>query len=435
MNTSVADGAVTQVFRRLIPAAMLLMFVNLIDRANISFVALRMNQDLELTPAAYGVAASVFFLGYCLFEVPSNLILLRVGARRWLARIIISWGLVVLFMAAVRGPRSLYAARFALGVAEAGLLPGLIYYLSAWIPAAKRGVAFSALMSTAALSNFFGGPFATGLMRLDGMAGFRGWQLVFLVEGAATVLIGIATLRLLPDSFAEVRWLDDAQRRFLADSQAADSANKRARGANSLRQGFSDRRVLLGTVLNFFLICCNFGTVYWLPQIIKSLGTVTIEQVGLLACIPYGLGGIAMILGGRHSDRTQDRKWHLFAGATIAVAGYLCAAAASQPGVAFAGLCVATIGIWSTFGVFWAYAGDVLGGMAAAAGFAFMNSLSTLGGVVSPALIGFVRERSSGFGASLMVLALLAAIAALFALILPTVCVANSGVNKSRVDR
>jgi MFS transporter, ACS family, tartrate transporter len=413
---------------------MLLMFVNLIDRTNISFVALRMNQDLGLTPAVYGVAASVFFLGYCLFEVPSNLILLRVGARRWLARIIISWGLIVLLMAAVRGPRSLYAARFALGVAEAGLLPGLIYYLSAWIPAAKRGVAFSALMSTAALSNFFGGPFATGLMHLDGMAGFRGWQLVFLVEGAATVLIGLASLRLLPDSFAEVRWLDDAQRRFLSEAQASDAANKQAGGALSLRQGFSDKRVLLGTALNFFLICCNFGTVYWLPQIIKSLGTVTIEQVGLLACIPYGLGGIAMILAGRHSDRTHDRKWHLFTGATIAVAGYLCASAARQPVVAFAALCVATIGIWSTFGVFWAFAGDVLSGVAAAAGFAFMNSLSTLGGIVSPALIGYVRERSTGFGASLMVLALLAGMAALLALTLPT-SMTGSGINEPRVDR
>jgi MFS transporter, ACS family, tartrate transporter len=434
MSTAVADRAIAQVFRRLIPLAMLLMFVNLIDRANISFVSLQMNEELGLTPAAYGVAASVFFLGYCLFEVPSNLILVRVGARRWLARIMISWGLVVLFMAQVKGAHSLYLARFALGVTEAGLLPGLIYYLSAWVPPTKRAIAFSALMSTAALSNFFGGPIATSLMAVTA-AGFHGWQLVFIAEGVATILIGFAVLRLLPETFREVRWLSGEERVYLAQAQTLDAERKRLHGATSVWQGFSDRRVILGTVVNFFLICCNFGTVYWLPQFIKSLGNITIQQVGLLACIPYGIGGLAMIIWGRHSDRNGDRRWHLFWGAAVGVVGYVLAACAQQPATAFLGLCVATLGIWSTFGVFWAYAGDVLGSAAAAVGFAFMNSVSTLGGLVSPALIGFVRARSAGFTASLLVLAALATAAALCSLTLRPTAREPSGKHEPGVDR
>jgi MFS transporter, ACS family, tartrate transporter len=434
MNTAVSDAAVAQVFRRLLPLVMLLMFVNLIDRTNISFVSLQMNQELGLTPAAYGVAASVFFLGYCLFEVPSNLILVRVGARRWLARIMISWGLIVMLMAQVKGAHSLYLARFALGVTEAGLLPGLIYYLSAWVPATKRAIAFSALMSTTALSNFFGGPIATSLMGVR-TAGLHGWQLVFIAEGIATILIGFAVLRLLPESFREARWLSEEERAYLAQAWILDADRKRLQGATSLWAAFSDRRVLLGTLVNFFLICCNFGTVYWLPQIIKSLGTVSIQQVGLLACIPYGLGALAMILWGRHSDRTGERRWHLFWGAAIGVAGYACAACAREPAAVFVGLCIATLGIWSTFGVFWAYAGDVLGGVAAAAGFAFMNSLSTLGGLVSPALIGLVRAHSTGFAASLLLLAALAGAAALGSLTLRSTAREPSGKYEPGVDR
>lgn len=413
---TVGASAVRKVFQRLLPFAMLLLFFNLIDRTNISFAALQMNQDLGLTPAHYGLAAGIFFLGYCLFEIPSNLILVRVGARRWLARIMISWGLVVGAMAWVSGPGSLYGARLLLGVAEAGLLPGLIYYLAAWVPAQRRGLAFSALMSTTALSNFFGGPLATGLMRLEGVAGLHGWQILFLAESSATVLIGLVVLRVLPDTPSQARWLDAAEQRFLSEAYEADLAAKNSRGATSLWRGLSDRRVLLGTLLNFFLICCNFGTVYWLPQIVKSLGDLTNAHVGLLTCIPYGLGGLAMLISGRHSDHTGDRKWHLLAGALIAAIGYAWAAAATQPQAAFAGLCLATLGIWSTFGVFWAYANDVLGGKAAAGGLAFMNAVSTLGGLAGPALIGVIRQRSAGFGASLVFLAVLALISAMLAL-------------------
>jgi ACS family tartrate transporter-like MFS transporter len=433
-TTSVAASAIRKVFLRLVPFSMLLMLVSLLDRTNISFGSLQMNQDLGLTPSTYGVAASILFLGYCPFEIPSNLILVRVGARRWLARIMISWGIVVGSMAFVSGTRSLYLTRFLLGAAEAGLLPGLVFYLSTWVPAHRRGLAYAALMSTTALGNIIGGPIAIGLMHLGGPGGLHGWQMMFLIEGIATVLLGFIVLRYLPDTYAEARWLDASEQGFLSQTHASDLALKQSHGVTSLRGGFSDRRVLLVTAVNFFLICCNFGTVYWLPQIIKSLGRLSNDEVGLLASIPFALGGLAMLLWGRHSDHTADRKWHLFTGAAVAAAGYGWAAASSQPASTFIGLCAGTLGIWSTFGVFWAYAGDLLGGTAAAGGLAFMNSLSTLGGLVSPALIGIVRERSSGFGASLALVAGFATLGALLALLLEPVGRADLVVNKTRID-
>lgn len=412
-----AHSAVRKVFRRLIPFAMLLLFFNLIDRTNISFAALQMNQDLGLTPQAYGFAAGVFFLGYCAFEIPSNLMLARVGARRWLARIMISWGLMVLAMAWVSGARSLYVTRFLLGIAEAGLLPGLIYYLAAWVPPPQRALAYSALMSTTALSSFFGGPIATGLMQLEGLGGLRGWQIMFVAESIATVLIGLIVLVALPDAPANASWLDADERHFLKAARAAETSSG-APPTSSLWKVCTDGRVMLGTLLNFFLICCNFGTVYWLPQIVKSLGNPTNLQVGLLTCIPYGLGAVAMLACGQSSDRMADRKWHLTGGSAVAATGYVWAAAATHPVGVFSGLCLATAGIWSTFGVFWAYANDVLRANAAAGGLAFMNSVSTLGGIVAPAMIGVVRQRTHGFGATLLVLALFACVSTLLGLLI-----------------
>jgi MFS family permease len=298
------------------------------------------------------------------------------------------------------------------------LLPGLLYYLAGWIPAERRALAYSALMSTAALSSFLGGPIATALMSLDGLGGFAGWQIMFMVESVATILIGIAVLRYLPESPRQARWLDAAEQHYLIAAESAEHARKQTTGVVSLRACFSDRRVVLATLLNFFLICCNFGTVYWLPQMLKSLGGLTDIQVGLLASVPYGIGGLAMLAWGRSSDRHGDRKWHLAAGSVIAVVGYVWAGLAASPVSVFVGVCLATAGIWSTFGVFWAYAGDLLGGRAAAGGLALVNSVSTLGGLIGPAAIGLIRERSASFGSSLLGLAALAAMAVILASLL-----------------
>jgi len=414
-DTDPGSSALRKVLQRLLPFTMLLFFFSLIDRTNISFAALQMNEDLDFGPTVYGFAAGIFFVGYCLFEIPSNLVLMRVGARRWLARIMLTWGLVVVATAWVSGLKSLYMMRFLLGVAEAGLLPGLFYYLGTWIPASHRGLGLSVLMSTAALSNVIGGPLATGIMELDGWLGFRGWQLVFIVEGVPTVLVGVAVLALLPETPREARWLEPAERDWLESTIARENATKERVGAMSLRQGFTDRRVLIATVFSFFLVCCNFGTVFWLPQILKSLGSLTNLQVGQLSVVPYLLGGVGMIFWGRHSDRGHDRRWHLVASGVLAMIGYALAGLASTPAVSFVGLCLATLAVWSMFGVFWAIAADQLAGPAAAVGLAFINSVGTLGGFVAPLLMGYIRELTGAFSGSLLALAASAALTALIA--------------------
>jgi ACS family tartrate transporter-like MFS transporter len=404
MLAAAADTTVRKVFRHLLPLAMLLLVFNLIDRTNIGFAALQMNADLGFTPSVYGLAAGIFFIGYFLFEVPSNLVLVRVGARPWLARIMISWGVVVICMAWVQGVSSFYTLRFLLGVAEAGLLPGVLLYLSRWIPLRQLGLAYSFLMSGTALANVLSGPIAGALMQAQ-LWGLRGWQLMFVVEGVATIAVGVALVRYLPERPADARWLTRDESTWLAATLAREEREKATSGITSFRQGFLDRRVLIATLVCFLFVCCNFGTVFWLPQIVKSLGTLTTLQVGLLTAIPYLLGGAATILWGRHSDRTRDRKWHLVSGASLAAVGYAIAALAPGSTLAFGGLCIAAVGIWSMFGVFWAYAGDLLGGAAAAGGFAFINSVSTLGGFVGPVLMGFVKEKTQSFSGSLLVLA------------------------------
>jgi ACS family tartrate transporter-like MFS transporter len=408
-------SAVRKVLQRLVPFSMLLFLFSLIDRTNISFAALQMNEDLGFSPTVYGFAAGIFFVGYCLFEVPSNLVLIRVGARRWFARIMLTWGLIVIATAWVSSLNSLYVMRFLLGVAEAGLLPGLFYYLGTWIPASHRGLALSVLMSTAAVSNVIGGPLATGIMELDGWLGLRGWQLVFIVEGVPTVLIAFAVLAFLPDTPRDARWLETAERDWLESTIARENATKARVGAMALRQGFTDRRVLIATVFSFFLVCCNFGTVFWLPQILKSLGNLTNLQVGQLSVVPYLLGGIGMILWGRHSDRGHDRRWHLVTSGIVAAIGYALAGLAPTPVAAFVGLCVATLAVWSMFGVFWAIAADLLAGPAAAAGLAVINSVGTLGGFVAPLLMGYIRDVTGAFTGSLLALAAFAAVTALTA--------------------
>jgi ACS family tartrate transporter-like MFS transporter len=327
----------------------------------------------------------------------------------------VTWGLVVVATAWVDDLTTLYVMRFLLGVAEAGLLPGLFYYVGTWIPSSHRGLGLALLMSTAAVSNVIGGPLATGIMELDGWLGFRGWQLVFIIEGIPTVLVGIAVLALLPETPRDARWLDPEERSWLEATIARENATKALVGASSLRQGLTDRRVLIATAFSFFLVCCNFGTVFWLPQILKSLGSLTNLQVGQLSVVPYLIGGVGMIYWGRHSDRGHDRRWHLVASGVLATAGYALAALAPNPLSSFVGLCLATLAVWSMFGVFWAICGDLLAGPAAAAGLAFINSVGTIGGFVSPLLMGYTRDQTGTFGASLLALATFAALTTLIA--------------------
>jgi MFS transporter, ACS family, tartrate transporter len=402
------EAAIGKVLRRLLPVLMLLMMMNLVDRTNISFAALQMNADLGFSASVYGLGAGIFFVGYFLCEVPSNLIMVRVGARAWLTRIMISWGAVVLFMAWIQGARSFYGMRLLLGVAEAGLLPGVLLYLARWIPGRRLGFAYSLLMSTTAIANVVSGPIAGALLELDGTAGLRGWQIMFIAEGLPTMVLGCLISTLLPERPVDTRWLNEEERRWLATTIEQEDRSKHGSGVTSFVGGFFDRRVLSAILVGFLFVCCNFGTVFWLPQIIGSWGRLSPFEIGLLAGVPYLLGGVATVTWARHSDRTLERRWHLVCGGLLGSVGYALAAIASGPAGAFLGLCIAAIGIWSMFGVFWAYVGNLLGGAAAPGGLAVVNSFSTLGGFLGPVAMGIVRDRSHGFGASLLVLAIFA---------------------------
>jgi ACS family tartrate transporter-like MFS transporter len=431
MSADLRRTTLTKVNWRLPPMTMLLFFMSLLDRTNISFAALEMNKDLGLSLAQYGVAASIFYVGYFLFEIPSNFALARVGARIWLTRIMVTWGLIVIANGFVQGSTSLYVVRFLLGAAEAGLLPGLLFYLSLWMPAHQRGTAYATLLSTTAIAYALGGPFTTWLMTFS-LFDLRGWQTMYVVQGVLTVLIGAAIPFLLPNYVKDAKWLAPNERDWLQGTLEQEEIQKKKVGATTVRQGFLDPRVLLTTLTCFFLVCANFRTVLFLPQILRpAFPTLSIVQISLLISLAFVIGGIGGIVCGRHSDKTGDRKWHIAASALVGTAGYAYAAIAPTPILQFVAICVGVLGIWSIFGVFWAYAGDLLGGAAAAGGLAFVNSLGSLGGVVAPNLLAYAREAAGSFSGSLMTLAGFALVTALLAITLRALPTTAAGQSSS----
>jgi ACS family tartrate transporter-like MFS transporter len=420
MDQDLEKRTLRKITRRLIYFCMLLFILNYIDRINVGIAALQMNKELGFGPTVYGLGAGIFFVGYFIFEVPSNLILERVGARLWLARITITWGIISTGMAWVYNETSFYAMRFLLGVAEAGLLPGILLYFSYWFPARERAKALALFMTATAISNIIGAPLSAALLGLDGVFGLRGWQAMFILEGIPSVIMGFVVLYYLTDKPEKAEWLAADEKAWLKGVLSAEAAAKeQASGRMTIRLGLTNPRVLLIALLCFFLVSGNFTVVFWLPQIIKALGDLSNMQVGLLTMIPYAAAVVAMVWWGNHSDRSGDRKWHLAIAALVGSAGLAAAGVLADPMMSFVALCVAAVGIWSMFGVFWALPADFLGGTAAASGFALINSIGTLGGFLGPFLVGFVRERTGTFAASLLVVAAFVLVAAVISALLP----------------
>lgn len=390
---------------RLIPFAMLLFILCYLDRVNVSFAALQMNRDLGFSPTIYGTGAGIFFLGYFLCEVPSNLILHRVGASQWIARLMITWGLVSTATAWVSNEPSFYLLRFLLGVAEAGFFPGILLYLSYWFPAAERAKAISVFMTATAISNLVAAPLSTSILALDGWFGLAGWQLLFVIEGIPAVFFGLLVFHHMADRPQAADWLSEREKIWLAGVLANERTAKEADQHMTLKRGLLHPRVLAITMLCFCQMAGNFGVVFWMPQIIKAFGGLSNTETGLLTAIPYLFAMIAMVWWARRSDRRQDRKWHLTVSALLGAVGLAASALAPTPLLSFLALCAATVGIWSMFGVFWAIPGDFLCGTAAASGFALISSFGTLGGFTGPYLVGYVREKTGSFSASLLALA------------------------------
>jgi ACS family tartrate transporter-like MFS transporter len=411
---------VSKVTRRLIPFAFICYVVAYIDRVNIGFAATELQRDLGLTDAQFGYGAGLFFLGYCLFEVPSNLVLYRTGARIWIARIMVTWGLAASAMMLVHTAWSFYALRFLLGVAEAGFFPGIIFYLTYWFPAPERARAYAWFLAAIPVCGVIGGPVSGALLGLDGRLGLRGWQWLFLLEGVPSIVVGLAVLRFLPDRPRDAGWLRsqerawlearlDAERdRSLAAQAGAPSAappHGAASHAASLRRALADPVVWWLGLSYFLLIVPLYGFALWLPQLIKASGDFTNFEVGVITAIPYAVAAVGMVLVGRRSDRTRERHLYLALPALAGAVGFLAVTRATSPGLLVAALSLTAFGVLGWLGPFWALPTAFLREQAAAGGIALINSMGAFGGFVGPYLIGRVKQSTGQFTPGLLLLA------------------------------
>ena len=396
-----------KVTRRVVPFLFVLYVVCFLDRVNVGFAALQMNRDLGLSAAAYGLGAGIFFIGYALFEVPSNIILHRVGARIWIARIAITWGLLSAAMMFVTGARSFYLVRFLLGVAEAGFFPGIIYYLGNWFPAAARARAISWFMTAIPVSAVIGGPLSGALLGLNGLHGLRGWQWLFLLEGFPSVVLGISVFWFLAERPADAKWLSGEERAWLAARLDEERAMRQRRDHVTLRRMFAHRTVWELGVVYALGSAGTYGLALWLPQIIKAGSSSSDLAVGMMSAAPNLIAAVAMVVIARHSDRTGERCMHVAVCGFVAALGFVASAYLSSMWLALLALSVASAGINGRYGPFWALPSMFLGDEAAAGGIAFINSFGAIAGFVAPYTIGIVRDVTGGFRGGLLFLALL----------------------------
>ncbi len=399
--------------RHLLPFLFLLYIVAYLDRINVSFAALHMNRDLGLSAAAYGLGAGIFFLGYVLFEVPSNLILARVGPRFWIARIMVTWGLVSMAMAGVRGEYGFYLLRFLLGLAEAGFFPGIILYLTYWFPAGERARIVALFMTATAAAGLIGSPVSGALLGLHGWHGLAGWQWLFLLEGFPAVLLGIAVWFFLPDGPRQAAWLSAEEKAALAATLAAQTAP----GPRSTQAALASPTVWRLGVTYLTLVIGMYGVGLWLPQMIQGATGGTDLQVGGLTAVPYLAATAGMIWLGRRSDRHGERRLHTTLALLAASCGLLGAALSTSPVFALFSLALTALGIWGALGPFWARATGFLAGSAAAAGIALINAIGNVGGFLGPSLMGWLKETTVHYTAGLVALAAIVGSGALLAAI------------------
>ena len=407
-----------KVTRRLMPFLLLLYIVAWLDRVNVGFAALQMNQDLQFSPAVYGLGAGLFFIGYALFEVPSNLVLARVGARRWIARIMVTWGLLSAAMMFVRGPTSFYTLRFLLGVAEAGFFPGIIYYLSSWYPAAQRARAVSWFMVAIPLTIVIGGPLAGYLLDMNGIGGLRGWQWLFLLEGLPAVILGVVVFFYLTDRPDQAHWLEPAERAWLGNAISAEQVQARERHGVGLGRALLHPIVWVLGFIAFAFQSGSYGLSLWIPQIIKGLSGFTDFEVGMISAIPYFAAAVGMVAIGAHSDRTGERFAHIAGTLLVGAVGFTASAYLTSPIPALIALTIAAVGDLGGRGPFWALPGRFLAGHASAGGIALINTLGALGGFVGPSLVGFVKNETGSFTGGLVLLAALLFASAVVTLLL-----------------
>jgi MFS transporter, ACS family, tartrate transporter len=418
-NESLEKATMRRVYWRLIPLLFAGMFLSYLDRINIGFAALRMNHDLGLTPSVFGFGASIFFLGYMLLGLPSNLMLDRIGARIWIPVILIFWGLVAAATAFVRGPASFDAIRFLLGIAEAGALPGFALYVTLWFPAAYRARAIAGYIIAGQASAIFGSPLAALLISsTNNLFGLHGWQWMFIIEGLPTVLLGVAFFTLLTERPAEANWLNAEQRSWLQHTLDAERAAAERVRRFRLVDVVSDGRVWSLSVLFGCALVGIYGLLIWTPQIINAMGHMSLIEVGLLAAIPPLMGVVGQIVVSHSSDRTGDRKKHLGAVYLLGSAALAASAVCPNVVVAYLLLCVAGFGVYAGNPLFWSLSSAMMTGTAGAAAIAFINSVAQFGGLIGPWMIGWVKDSTGSFQAALLALAVFLLVAAIIAFLM-----------------
>jgi MFS family permease len=387
-----AESAYRKVAWRVIPLLFVCYICAYLDRVNVGFAKLQMQADVPgISDSVYGVGAGIFFLGYFLFEVPSNILMEKLGARLWIARIMVSWGIISSAMVLVNSQWLFYGLRLLLGFAEAGFFPGMILYLTYWFPSRRRGQMVALFMLAIALTGVIGAPLSGWILhQFNGVAGFKGWQMLFLLEGVPSIVIGLCIPLLLADGIRSATWLSEPEKQLLEDPLRKEEL---AKENLPLAHVFVDQRLIVFSMVYFCCAMGLYGTGFWIPQLIKNTGVKDPLDIGLLTAIPYGCGAISMVLFGRSSDRMEERHVHFAVASLLGAVGIITSNLFRENTlVAMIGLSIATIGILATFPLFWPMPTAMLGGTAAAAGIAWINSLGNLAGFFGPSIVGWITD-------------------------------------------
>ena len=415
MTHSIEHLTLKKITWRIVPFVMFAYFIAFFDRINIGFAALTMNQDLGFSSTVFGIGAGMFFIGYFLTDIPSNIILQKVGPRIWLARIMVSWGAIAACMMFVETATGFYILRFLLGVAEAGFFSGIILYLSTWFPVKRRAQVIAFFMAAAPISAMLGSPLAGTILSLHGALGLKGWQLMFLIDAVAAIILGVFTLFYLNDRPEKNRWLSQKETEWLITTLAQERSGQGSQAKTSIWKGLTDARVLTLAVVYFGTSAGLYSLNIWSPQFIKSFGLSTF-QIGFVNAIPAALSVVAMILWAKHSDKTKERTWHVVSACLLACVGFILAGSVHSLPLAIFALILANIGISSCKPPLWSIPSLFLNGPAAAAGLAAINSIGNLGGFAGPAVIGWLKETTGDFSLALYCVAGMLVVSALLTL-------------------
>lgn len=406
--TSIEQTTISKISWRLLPLLMVSYFIAYLDRVNLGFAGASMSKDLGFTSTVFGSAAGIFFLAYFLFEVPSNLALERFGARRWIARIMFTWGVVSAAQAWVGGATSFNVIRFILGIAEAGFFPGVIFYITLWFPAAYRARIVGWFMFAIPISTVIGSPISGYILNMEGLGGLHGWQWLFILEALPALVLTFFVLVYLPDGPRDARWLTDEQREWLETRLADERRNREAHHAISWKQALTNWRVIALGFVYMGVTVPLYGLSFFLPQIIKGFGGLSNVQIGFINAFPYLFGAIGMLFWTRWSDRRRERKAFVSISLLAIFVGLVAAAATSDPLLKMAAVTLASLGIFSALPVFWTLPTAILSGTAAAAGIAWINSIGNLGGYIGPTIFGALRDRTGNDFYAVLFLAVLA---------------------------